>query len=129
MSHREDQPLEVICPIGRDEKNLAVMAHLLPLLGFIFPGMSIVIPLIIWLLKRNSSAYVEHHAREALNFQISVALLAALWVVLKLLLVGFLLLPMIPIVIILVLILMVRAALKAGNSELYRYPLSLRFVN
>lgn len=62
---------------GRDERNLSVMAHLLPLLGFILPGMNIVIPLAIWWIKRDQSTYIEHHAREALNFQITVALLVA----------------------------------------------------
>lgn len=112
----------------RDDKNMAVMVHLLPLLGFIFPGMSIVVPLLVWLFKRHKSAYIEHHARESLNFQITVALLAAIWIALKLMLVGLLLLPLVPVIIIIVLILMIRAALKAGDGEYYLYPFSLRWV-
>ena len=116
-------------PIGhRDDRNVAVIVHLLPLLGFIFPGMSIVLPLLVWLFKRHKSAYIEHHARESLNFQITVALLAAVWIVLKLMLVGLLLLPLVPVIIIIVLILMIRAALKAGDGEYYLYPFSLRWV-
>ena len=114
--------------VGRDDRNMAVVAHLALLLGFAFPGLSILVPLGIWLYKRNESEYIEHHAREALNFQITIALVVILWIVLKLMLVGLLLLPLIPVAIIFVLILMVRAAIKAGNSEYYLYPFILRLV-
>ena len=113
---------------NRDDKNMAVMVHLLPLLGFLFPGMSILVPLLIWLFKRDKSSYIEHHAREALNFQITIALVVAIWIALKLMLVGLLLLPLVPIIIIIVLILMIRAALKASDGEYYLYPFSLRLV-
>nr|MDT0252516.1 DUF4870 domain-containing protein [Endozoicomonas sp.] len=115
--------------INRDDKNMAVMAHLLPLFGFMVPGVNIVIPLVIWFLKRNKSLYIEHHARESLNFQITISLLVVLWIVLKLMLVGLLLLPLVPVIVIVVLVFMVRAAMKAGRGEFYRYPLSLRLVN
>ncbi|MFK0571555.1 DUF4870 domain-containing protein [Endozoicomonas sp.] len=115
--------------INRDDKNMAVMAHLLPLFGFMVPGVNIVIPLVIWFLKRNKSLYIEHHARESLNFQITISLLVVLWIVLKLMLVGLLLLPLVPVIVIVVLVFLVRAAMKAGRGEFYRYPLSLRLVN
>ncbi len=108
---------------------MAVLAHLLPLLGFMVPGLNIAIPLVIWLMKRDKSLYIEHHGRESLNFQITITLLATLWVILKFMLVGFLLLPLLPVIIIVVLVFMVRAAMKAGSGDFYRYPMSLRLVN
>lgn len=113
----------------RDDKNIAVLTHLLPLFGFMVPGLNIIIPLVIWLMKRDKSFYVEHHARESLNFQISIMLLTIFWVTLKLMLVGILLLPLVPVITIVVLIFMVRAAMKAGSGEFYCYPMSLRLVN
>ena len=113
---------------NRDDKNMAVMAHLLSLLGFIFPGSNIIIPLLIWLFKRDNSPYIEHHARESLNFQITVALITAVYIALQYMLVGLLLLPLIPIVVIFILIVVVRASIKASSGEYYRYPFSLRLV-
>ena len=107
---------------------MAVVAHLSPLLGFAFPGLSIGIPLLIWLIRRDKSIYVGHHSLEALNFQITIALIVLLWIALKLMVVGLLFLPLAPFAIIFVLILMVRAALKAGNCEYYHYPFCLRLV-
>ncbi|KEQ12301.1 hypothetical protein GZ77_17215 [Endozoicomonas montiporae] len=116
-------------PPGRDEKNIAMLAHLLPLLGFLIPGMNIVVPLLIWLTKRNESVYIDHHAREALNFQISLTLLAAIWFALQMMLVGLFFLPLVPVVVILALILMIRAGLKASGGNYYQYPFCVRFVN
>ncbi len=113
----------------RGDKNLAVMAHLVPLFGFMIPGLSIIIPLIIWLSKRDTSSFIGHHALEALNFQITLSLVLVFWFALKLMLVGFLLLPLVPVVVIVVLVFMVRAAMKARSGEFYRYPFILRLVN
>ena len=116
-------------PPSRDEKNIAMLAHLLPLLGFLIPGMNIVVPLLIWLTKRNESAFLDHHGREALNFQISLTLLAAIWLALKLIIVGLFFLPLVPLAVILALILMIRAGLKASGGNYYQYPFCVRFVN
>ena len=116
-------------PPGRDERNMAMLAHLLPLLGFLIPGMNIVVPLLMWLTKRNESAYIDHHAREALNFQISLTLLAAIWWALNIIVIGLLFLPLVPLVVILALMLMIRAGLKASGGNYYQYPFCVRFVN
>ena len=115
-------------PPGRDERNMAMLAHVLPLLGFMIPGTNIVVPLLIWLTKRNESAYLDHHGREALNFQISLTLLAAIWWILNLIIIGILLFPLVPLVVILALMLMIRAGLKAGSGNYYQYPFCVRFV-
>ena len=115
-------------PLSRDERNLAVLAHLLPLSGFLMPGMNIVVPLLVWLIKRDQSSYLESHVRESLNFQITLTLLAAIWIALKLALIGLFLLPLVPVIVITALILMVRAALKASAGVYYRYPFCLRLV-
>ena len=115
--------------IHRDDKNLAVLAHLLPLLGFVMPGLNMAIPLVIWWLKRDKSIFVEHHARESLNFQITFSLLCILWSVLTFFLVGWLLLPVVPVVLIVALLFMFRAAMKAGNGEFYRYPFTVHLVH
>lgn len=121
--------MELNKSLGRDEKNFAMLAHLLPLLGFLIPGMNIVVPLLIWRMKRDRSAYIGHHAREALNFQISLTLLAAIWLSLKFMVVGFLFLPLVPVVVILVLMLMIRAGIRAAGGHHYQYPFCFRLVS
>ena len=54
----------------RDERTLAILVHVLSIFFWIFPG------LILYLAKRDDSPYVAEHAREALNFQITMTLVA-----------------------------------------------------
>ena len=124
----DKHPPENITIVGRDEKNMAVVAHLSPLSGLLIPGASVVAPLMILLFKREQSPFIGHHAREALNFQITIVLAVAIWFALKLIAVGLLLLPLIPVILIAVLVFMIRAALKAGDGEYYCYPFTLRLV-
>lgn len=109
------------------ERNWAVFCHLggfgLYLLPFAFGH--VLVPLAIWLLKRNESPYVDYHGREALNFQISVTLYGIVAGVLAFVLVGFLLLAVLAAF---QFVLMVVASVRASQGELYRYPFTLRLV-
>ena len=60
-----------------EERNLAIIAHLSGCIGIVAGGfVGFVGPLVIYLLKKDSSPYVETQAKEALNFQITIFLVA-----------------------------------------------------
>lgn len=98
---------------------MAMLAHLLGIIGFIGP-------LIIWLIKKDQGGFAEDQSRESLNFQITVLIA---WVVAllltRLLCLGFLFFPVIGIA---NLIFCIMGALKANTGEAYRYPIALRFL-
>ena len=83
-------------------------------------------PAAVWFVKRDESAFIESHAREAMNFQISIWLYSvAVWL-LTFVLIGWLfVLPLMVFDIVVVII----AALRARRGETYHYPLSLRLVS
>lgn len=88
-------------------------------------------PLILWLVKKDESRYVDHHAREALNFQITffivfMGMLIATFV-LMFVMIGILLIPVIIVLSILVLVAEILAAVAAQNGTWHRYPCSIRF--
>jgi uncharacterized protein len=116
----EDYPA-IIDPLPSDSKGWAVASHLLPWIGFGFLG-----PLIVWLIKRDEDVFVEWHAREALNFQISLMIYLIISVILMLVLIGFFLFFAL---VIFGLVVNISAAIKAANGDWYRYPLIIRFVN
>lgn len=103
-----------------NDKNIAVLTHLGGIFFSFVPG------LIVWLLKKDDSAYLGEQAREALNFQITVLLGYLVAWLLAFLLVGFLLLPAIYVA---NLVLCLIAAVKTSKGENYQYPLSLRLIN
>lgn len=113
-------------PISEDEKKFAVVSHLLAFAGFLFPFGNILGPLAIYLIKKDESEYVRHHAAEALNFQINMTVYIAIASVLIFVLIGFVLLP---IVLAINVILTIIAAVRASNKIRYTYPLTIRFFD
>lgn len=82
-------------------------------------------PLIIWLLKKDSSKYVDYHGREYLNFLISYVIYSVVAGLSILLLVGFVLLP---IVCVSQIVFTIIAAVKAYEGTEYRIPFILRIL-
>jgi len=105
-----------------DERTWGLLAHLscfiAGLVGLPFLG-----PLVVLFAKKDQSAFVEEHAREALNFQIAV-IVAAL--VCGATCVGIILLP---VVLIGAIVYPILGALEANKGNSYRYPYSIRFIN
>lgn len=61
-------------PISR---NWAVAAHLTGVFaGWVVPFGGLLAPLVIWLMRKEEDTFVAHQALEALNFQLTVALVA-----------------------------------------------------
>lgn len=103
----------------KDECNLAMLAHLLG----IFSGF--VGPLVLWLVKRDADGFVAEQAREALNFQITIAIALVASIMLKVILIGILLVPLLFVVNFIFCIL---GAISASKGRSYQYPLALRLV-
>ena len=79
-------------------------------------------PLIIYLIKKDESKFVAEHAKESLNFQITVTLAC---IVLFITIIGIFLLWIVGII---ALILVIVATIKANDGKLYRYPFTLRLI-
>lgn len=110
----------------QDERTWGMIAHLSAFAVFVFPlGGNILAPLIIWLIRRDSSAYVEMEAREALNFNITVSLGWIVCASLVLVLIGI---PLGAALFLYWLVMAIVAGVKASEGVGYRYPISLRLV-
>jgi len=112
--------LETSADPSNDDKNIATITHLA---GTVF---SFVPALIVWLLKKNDSEYLAFQAKEALNFQITILIAQLVAGVLVWILIGFLLLP---IIWLLNIVLCIIAAISTSKGETYRYPFTLRLIN
>jgi uncharacterized Tic20 family protein len=108
-----------LIPPTSDEKTMAILSHILCIVaGFIAP-------LIIYLVKKDESPYVRAHARESLNFQLTMVLAYFVSALLIFVLIGILL---IWVLIIANLVLVVIATIRASEGKLYKYPFSIKFV-
>jgi len=110
----------------KDTRMWAMFCHLSGLaLVLPIPFANVIAPLALWLIKRESSPYIDEHGKEALNFQISMTIYGVVAILLCFLLIGFLILPALFIADV---ILMILAAVKANDGLPYRYPMTIRLV-
>jgi uncharacterized protein len=100
------------------------LAGLSLLLGV--PAGNIVGPLVVWVLKKDESHYVDEQGKNALNFQISWMIWMVASALSMLLLVGLVLLPL---TLIAWLVLTIVGTVRASRGEQMRYPLTIRFLS
>jgi uncharacterized Tic20 family protein len=112
-------------PRDKNDNTLGILCHLLALAGFAVPFGSILGPLILWLVKRADSPYLDAAGKEALNFNISWAIYAAVAALTFFVLIGFVLFPLVCIA---WLVLVIIASIKASEGKIYRYPLTIRLI-
>ncbi len=113
-------------PVSAQERNWATIAHLSAFIGHFIPFGHIIGPLAVWLLKRDSSAFVADQAKEALNAQLSVTAYASVAGALCFIVIGF---PLLFALWLADVVFVIIAAVAAGEGRAYRYPLIFRLVN
>ena len=110
----------------KDACMWAMFCHLAGLAAYVFPfAGNIILPLILWQIKKDQYPFVDSQGKEAVNFQISVTLYAIATIPLFLICVGPFLLGAICLA---AMVLLIIAGVKANNGESYRYPLTIRFI-
>src|SRR5437764_2023047 len=110
-----------------NERTWGMLAHLSALVGLVIPLVGNVLgPLLVSIARSDQSVFVAAHAKEALNFNISVTLAALVCTLLMLVFVGFLRGSALFIA---WLVMTLIAAIKASEGAAYRYPFSLRLVS
>ncbi|WP_163717308.1 DUF4870 domain-containing protein [Mangrovibacterium lignilyticum] len=108
-----------------DERTWGMLCHLSALAGAIIPFGNIIGPIIVYSVKRGEYDFVEDQGKESLNFQITMTLALIVSGILVILLVGFLLLALVGLF---ALVFTLIGAIKAGQGEFYRYPITYRFL-
>ncbi|WP_434559949.1 DUF4870 domain-containing protein [Pseudomonas sp. Z5-35] len=110
---------------GKEARQWAMFCHLSALLGIFIPFGSLIGPLVIWQLKRESDPFIDAQGKEALNFQITVAIAAAISLLLMIVVIGFFLFGLVAIA---ALVLTIIGGVKANEGQPYRYPFTWRLV-
>ncbi len=102
-----------------DERLLAMLIYVTSFFT------TIIGPIIIWLVKREESAFIDFHGKEYLNFIISYTVYGIVAAITMIILIGFVLAPIVGVAAVVFTII---AAVKAFNGELYRIPLIFRII-
>lgn len=112
-----------------EERNWATGTHLTYFLGWILPVVSVIAPLLIYLMKRDESDFIEDQARETLNFQISLLIYCCITSLLWVSIIG------IPLAIMSYIffaifgaVVSIIAAIATSDGKHYQYPLTIRLI-
>ncbi len=120
--------------VPADVRTYAMLTHLSSFVGAAV-ALAVLGPLIMWLIKKDDHPFIDHHGKEALNFNLSLLLYGLIGFVLGMVVgvvtFGIGLLAIIPVafaVAIFWIVVTIMAAVAANRGDGYRYPLSIRFI-
>lgn len=109
--------------ITQEDRTLAALTHLSGLSGYVIPLGGILVPIIIWAVKKDS-VLIATIAKQAIILNVAVFLLVAVTAVLWITII------LIPVVLlfwcalaVVALALPIVGAIKANQGEYYRYPM------
>jgi uncharacterized Tic20 family protein len=113
--------------MGSDDKetnNWAMILHLSMLSGLVVPLAGLVVPIVIYVLKKDSMPGLKPHGYVVFNWMISAIIYAIISMILMIVGIGFLLLAALGLV---SLIFPIIGGVKASEGEVWPYPLSIKF--
>ncbi len=116
-----------------EARQWAMFAHLSALIGLFTGGLGAIVgPLVIWLVKKDTMPFVDDQGKEALNFNITVAIAMAVLLimgtVLMFILIGILFYFIAILLVIAWLVFVIIGTIKANEGMAYRYPFTLRLI-
>ncbi len=109
----------------QSERDWAMFCHLSAFAGYFFPFGGIIAPLICWMSRKDESEWVDVNGKAALNFQISMLLYMVLSIPLVFIIVGI---PIMIFLSVFEIVCIVVASIRASQGEIFKYPLSIPFV-
>ncbi|TVQ58594.1 MAG: DUF4870 domain-containing protein [Spirulina sp. DLM2.Bin59] len=146
-----------MAPIPDRDRTWAMFCHLaalawipLFLIGLPVPFMAIIIPLILWAIRREQSEFIDYHGRESMNFQISMLIYGLIMMIIAILLLvigiiifgagnadlaaigmiftATLFLGLLVVWGVVQTVFVIIAAVRANQGAWYRYPLTVRLI-
>jgi uncharacterized Tic20 family protein len=108
----------------RDTRAWAVALHLSQFAGYLVPFAGLVVPIVLWQVKKNDLPEIDEHGKVVVNWIISFIIYAIISGILVLVLIGIVLLIVLGI---LGIVFPIIGAIKANEGVVWNYPMSIRF--
>ena len=107
----------------KEDKTFGMLAHLLGAFT------SFIGPLVIWLIKKDDSPFVDDQGKESVNFQITIGIAYLVWI-------GVSVIPILgcfttllgPVIWVGEVVFSILGCIKANEGQAYRYPCALRLI-
>ena len=95
-------------------------------LGYIIPFAGFIAPLVMWLIKKDESAYIDAHGKVVFNWIISAFIWGIIGFILVFIGIGILILIALAICHI---VFAIVGAIRANDGVIQNYPLTIKFFN
>ncbi len=108
-----------------EQKQMGMFLHLSQLLNIILPPAGIVVPIILWQIKKDEMPALDAHGKMVVNWLISSLIYFVVSLVLVIVLIGILGLIALGIM---SMVFPIIGGIKANNGEFWEYPLTIKFL-
>jgi len=117
---------DTVAEISSDTNMWTMFIHLSQFLGYIVLLAGLVVPIVLWQVKKNDSPVIDKHGKIVVNWIITEIILYTVCILLSFILIGI---PLLIILGILSIVFPIIGAVKASNGEAWKYPCSIKFFN
>ena len=115
---------ETKAAVSSDANMWAMFIHLSQFCGYFIPLAGLIVPIVLWQIKKDEFPSIDIHGRIVVNWIITEIILGIVFFILIFVLVGI---PLLIVLGILGIIFPIVGAVKANNGETWVYPCSIRF--
>ncbi len=102
----------------------SMFIHLSQFCGYIVPLAGMIVPVVLWQIKKSDSEMIDKHGRIVTNWIISELMYTIVFVLLCFIIIGI---PLLVALAVVGVIFPIIGGIKANNGEVWPYPLSLKF--
>ncbi|MCH7919329.1 MAG: DUF4870 domain-containing protein [Planctomycetes bacterium] len=120
---------QAVTNLTTSENSWAMLIHLSQFCGYALPLLGWVVPLVLWLMKRDESEQIDAHGKIVMNWILSVLIYGIVCGLFSIILIGILIgIPLAIALGIVGVVFPIIGAVKASDGELWPYPMSIRFL-
>jgi uncharacterized protein len=112
--------------ISSDENIWAMFMHFSLLCGFLIPIAGLIVPIVMWQVKKDESDLIDKHGRIIVNWIITYIILVIAFGILCFIVIGI---PLVGALFICGIVFPIIGGIKANNGEIWPYPFSIKFFN
>jgi uncharacterized protein len=116
----------VVKNVSSDEKMWSMFMHFSQLCGFLIPLAGLIVPIVMWQVKKDESDIIDRHGRNIVNWIITEIIFFAAFFILVRIFIGI---PLLGILFILGIVLPIIGGIKANNGEIWSYPFAIKFFS
>lgn len=111
---------------AKESRTWAMFLHFSLLAGYLIPFGGLLVPIIIWQMKKSEFPEIDQHGKIVVNWMISAAIYGFLSFLLTFALIGV---PLLIVLGILGVVFPIIGGIKANAGEVWKYPLSIKFLS